>query len=327
MPQLRQNIVTGEWVVIAPERAKRPTDYIVKRAVRTDAAAECNFCIHGSAYLERLPSFETERVYVIPNKYPAFLEDSKRCSSRSAQIENGFYTVRPSTGGHDVVIIKEHAINLPEFTPEVWHDLNTMIQKRVEYFYTTCNVVSVMPIYNHRNEAGASILHPHAQIFASNVVPNTIGHELHGAKQYFEKNGACVFCDLITHERELSKRIVFESETFIAFTFYAARFPFEIWLLPKGHSSRFEGIDGGKLAAFGEAMRQTLGALDQTLDDPPLNYAIHTLPASVESADHYHWHVEITPRLSTYGGFEIGSGMIIDVMSPEDAAKYLKDSN
>lgn len=324
MPQLRQNPITGEWVVIAPERAKRPSDFIAQRFVRTDIKESCVFCVTGTVYeKERLQSFETELVYVVPNKYPAFIEDPEACSPRSVGVESNFYSTRPSTGGHDVVVVKDHATSLTEFDAKTWHDLLHVTRNRVAHFYHSCNVAHVMPIYNHRHEAGASIYHPHSQLFASNIIPNHIAHELHHSERYFEDKGSCIFCDLVHHEREESRRVVYETTSFIAFTFYAARFPFELWVLPKRHMTRFERIDDSLMYELSHFLEKVFTNLGEKLNNPPLNYVIHTLPSTVKDADYYHWHLEITPRLSNYGGYEIGSGVVIDVMSPETAARYL----
>lgn len=322
MPQLRQNIITGEWVVIAPERAKRPTDFVTKRPVRTDDAASCPFCQSRPNGHDR--GNETEHVYVIPNKYPAFVEDASQCSPRSFKTENGFYTTKPSTGGHDVLVIKDHATSLTGFSEAIWTDLFSVTRARVEHFYRSKNVLHAMPIYNHRAEAGASIAHPHAQLFAANVVPNQIARELAQTEEYFSDNGSCAFCDLIVHETREKVRLLYESETFIAFTCYAARFPFETWILPKSHAAKFEDVSAQEIGELAHTMRTTVGLLDAALDDPPLNYFIHTLPSTIEDARHYHWHLEIAPRLTNYGGYELGSGMVIDVMSPELAAQHLK---
>ncbi len=200
-----------------------------------------------------------------------------------------------------------------------------LIRRRVEYFYGVCNVMSAMPIYNYRRPAGASVRHPHAQIFASNVIPNMLIRELHHTERMYEQRGSCPFCDMIEHERTEQIRVLYDQDGFIAFTFYAARFPFEIWVLPTTHQSNFERIDAEQVAQLGTAMQYVIGQLDRTLHDPPLNFFIHTLPSTMHTSAHFHWHVEIAPRVATYGGFEMGSGIVIDVTSPEIAAQALRE--
>jgi len=323
MPELRQNIITGEWVVIAPERAKRPTDYITADTVKVQSKMDCNFCEGKVAYNTRIKKYDSKHIYITTNKYPAFVEIDNACSIKSYKTEDDFYRARPSTGGNDVVVIKDHGLELPKFPKAVWVELLEAFKKRYSYFEKEKCVAYTMPIYNHGREAGASIEHPHAQIFASNIIPNIISREVHHTEKYFEHNGTCAFCDLINHEKKFARRILYENKYFIAFTFYAARFPFEVWILPKHHEGRFEEITNEKIGFLADALIDVFKKLDKTLNDPPLNFFIHNLPNMISETEYYHWHIEIAPRITGYGGFEMGSGTIIDVFSPELAAKFL----
>lgn len=326
MPQLRQNIVTGEWVVIAPERAKRPDDYVTADTVRHQSRSACLFCDGKEPHTSRIKKYDTKHIYLTRNKYPAFLEQLNLISSRSYKVEDGFYRARPAMGGHDVVVIKDHDTCLPQFSETIWQELFWVFKQRyIDYDKTNKNTYT-MAIYNHGSSAGASIEHAHAQIFSSNIVPNIISRELHHAEKYFEHNGNCVFCDIIKHEQEEKIRIVFENKSFIAFTVFAARFPFEIWIYPKKHDSRFENMTSGENKDLSKCLAKVFSLLDKRLNDPPLNFFIHNIPNTVLETEYYHWHIEIAPRLAKYGGFELGSGTIIDVVSPEKAADYLKNN-
>ncbi len=327
MPQLRQNIITGDWVVIAPERAKRPSDFVTRDTVKQQTKEDCPFCTNSPEYKKRLKKFDTKNIWVIPNKYPAFVEIKTKKPILSYKVENDFYRARPSTGGHDVVVIKEHDTDLPHFSKEIWIELLETFDRRYEYFDKLCNVAYTMPIYNHGQAGGASIEHPHAQIFASNIIPNLITKEIHHTEKYFEHNGSCAFCELINHEKKFKKRIIFENKDFVAFTFYAARFPFEIWILPKEHQSRYENEAKRKYHTLADCLMDVFGKLNATLNDPPVNFFVHNLPNTISETDYYHWHIEIAPRVTGYGGYEMGSGNVIDVVTPEDTAKYLRDSS
>lgn len=325
MPQLRQNVVTGEWVVIAPERAKRPSDFVAAETLKPESKLACVFCEQGEAYKKyNLKEFEAKHIYVTPNKFPAFIEDPEHCSPRTYKLEGGFYNARPSTGGHDVLIIKEHDWQLFDFDGKTWEELFLVAKHRYRYWRNDCNTEYTMLIYNQGAKSGASIYHPHAQIFASNIIPNQISREVQGSQRYFENNGACVFCDLLHHEQQEKVRVVAESKEFVAFTFYAARFPFEVWVLPKQHRAHFEDETDVAIKSLADIMQKVTGMFGSTLQKPPLNFFLHDLPTSIRHAEYYHWHLEITPRVTSYGGYELGSGVVIDVMSPEDAAKYLR---
>lgn len=328
MPQLRQNIITGEWVVIAPERAKRPQDFVIPKSVKVADKSKCPFCIGSEGYKanEKVPHEETENIYVLENRYPAFVENEKKSSIRSFYPEKGFYRARPSIGDHEVIVIKDHDKSFLTLEPKVMEELIGVIKNRYVYMKEKEKLISIVPIYNHGAEAGASIEHPHAQIFASGVISNTVGKEMDGAEKYYDINGACVFCDLIKHELQEKVRLVAENEYFVSATFFAARFPFETWIYPKFHESQFEVLTKNQQESYANILCETLKKLNLTLENPPLNMYIHTLPAISEDSASYHWHTEITPRVTNFGGFELGSDIVIDIMSPEEAADYLRSS-
>ncbi len=324
MPQLRQNIITGDWVVIAPERVKRPSEFVSASQPILSAKEHCPFCLEHANYSQnRLKHYETELVYVIANKYPAFVEDQTRCSERSYKVEDDFFLAKPSLGGHDVVIIKDHDRPLPKFDQRTWRDLLVMLKKRYQHFDQLCNNDYTMAIYNEKPAAGASIVHPHAQIFSSNIIPNLISRELTECQRYLELNSRSPFDDLIAHEQKFAKRVIAENEHYIAFVQYAARFPFETWIVPKYQISRFDKISATELAELIPVLSQSMAKINLALNEPALNFYIHSAPNSLEEAEYYRWHLEIAPRLGTFGGYELGSGVIIDVFSPEVAADYL----
>lgn len=326
MPQLRQNIVTGEWVVVAPERSKRPHDFVNDKKDRPSNTDGCPFCTHGPAYQTQLKPYETELTYIIPNKFPAFVSEGEH-EVRSYYPESGFYTAKPAAGNHDVLVIKDHKQRLPEITVPALTDMFLSMKKRYVHYRKDPSIDYVMAIYNHGKVAGASIDHPHAQIFASAIVPDDIRKEMHGSEHYHELNGHCVFCEIITHEQNEKVRVLAETDHFIMFTFFASRFPFEIWILPKEHQSQFENISTKEAADLAEILKTGLSMLDSTLHDPDLNFYLHSLPTTSQDAEYYHWHLEIAPRLSIWAGYELGSGTIIDVVSPEKAAEFLISSN
>jgi len=327
MPQLRQNIITNEWVVIAPERSKRPSDFVHEEAVKASSKENDPFVIGGDHYRHtRLKNFETEHVYVIRNKYPVFIEDPAKDTPRTYRLEDSFYGARPSTGGHDVLVIKNPDTSIYSFTKQEWYELFSMAKKRFIHWKGSGSVEHTMLIYNNGANAGASITHPHAQVFAANIIPNQIVREMAGAEQYFINNGSNVFADLIYHEKKAKERVIAENDEFIAFTFYAARFPFETWVLPKEQCAHFEDETETYIHSLGQLMNDVMTRFGRVLKKPALNFYLHDLPESVKESDYFRWHIEITPRLGTYGGYELGSGVVINTMSPEDAAEYLRRS-
>lgn len=323
MPKLRQNIITGEWVVIAPERAKRPEDFVQAAAVKHREPKErCPFCVNGESWKTRIA--ESKNVYVIPNKYPAFVE-----SETLIKEGDGFYNDMKSVGGHEVIILKDedHDQDLPVLKTEILQDLLGVYQKRIIHHNSNPLIEYGMVIHNYGPEAGASVEHPHSQFFASPIIPNQIQKEINGSFDYFSREKKCVFCEMLNFEKTKKIRMVAENEHFSAFTFFAARFPFEIWILPKKHEPYFE--KNQKIEFLAKIMKVIFSKLDKTLNNPPLNFFVHTAPPKpvaqikTDVDDFFHWHLEIAPRISKFGGYELGSGLIIDIVSPEKAAAFL----
>jgi UDPglucose--hexose-1-phosphate uridylyltransferase len=177
-------------------------------------------------------------------------------------------------------------------------------------------------------EAAASIEHPHSQLFASSIIPSLVEEELKGSQNFYLNKGKCVFCAMIEEEKNQTVRVVAENQDFIAFTFFAARFPFEMWVLPKKHQPNFSEISLTERENLSKIIHDILKKLNSALKFPPFNWWIHSAPVrqgQIEDLNNfYHWHMEIAPRVSKFGGYEMGSGVVIDVVSPELAAQFLK---
>lgn len=322
MPKLRQNVVTGKWVVIAPERAKRPEDFVMASAPKRHLDSKCPFCLTNpeSAYETSIKNAKTEHIYVIPNKFPAFTQDEE-------VIDEGgnFYFSTKAVGGHEVIVLKDHQKEIYEGGWELLDELFKVYQNRYIFYQKDPTIEYAMPIHNLGPEAAASIEHPHSQFFASSIIPNLIEDEMIGSKKFFEDQKKCVFCAMIEEEKKQNVRVIVENEDFLGFTFFAARFPFEMWILPKNHKQSYGEISAGERENFAKITYEMMTMLNKTLRFPPFNWWIHTGPTKKDHVgDYYHWHMEIAPRVSKFGGYEMGSGIVIDVVSPELAAKFLK---
>ena len=321
MPKLRQNPVTGEFVVIAPERAKRPDDYILAKPIPKKKSLEfCNFCKDGEAYNERIEGTGTKNIYVVNNKYPAFVPEE------AITLDAGkIYYSQKSIGDHEVIVFLDHDADLEELSAPQFDELFEVYQKRINFYKKNPCVEYVMPIHNHGAEAGESIEHPHSQLFASCIIPNYIQKELCGAKKFYQEEKKCIFCEINKEEKRNGQRIVAENDEFIAYCAYASRAPFEIWISPKEHLENFEKMQPKTRHKLAEIFRKVMMRLHKSLNDPPLNFFLHDSPASSNNHDgFYHWHLEIMPRLTRFGGYEMGSGVIIDIVSPEKSAEFLR---
>jgi len=180
---------------------------------------------------------------------------------------------------------------------------------------------------NHGARAGTSIRHSHSQIVATPITPMHIRHRIEEAMRYFDDNGHCVYCDMIEKEKKAKKRIVLESENFIVFEPFASRSPFETWVLPKKHASSFNAATPELCRELGFVMRQTLAKIHKSLNNPAYNYMIFSAPCHEQGLEYYHWYIQILPRVTSVAGFELGSGIYINPVIPENAAKFLRETS
>lgn len=150
--------------------------------------------------------------------------------------------------------------------------------------------------------------------------------EVDNAKKYFDEKERCIFCDMIRQEIASEERVILQDDCFIALAPYAPRFPFETWILPREHSSAFENIPTPMYAGLAKLLREFLSRLDSVLARPSYNYVIHTSPLGEENNEHYHWHIEVMPKLTKVAGFEWGTGFYLNPTPPEEAARFLRDA-
>jgi UDPglucose--hexose-1-phosphate uridylyltransferase len=187
-------------------------------------------------------------------------------------------------------------------------------------------LIYILIFKNHGEAAGASLEHTHSQLIALPVVPKRVREELDGAKRYFDFKERCIFCDIVRQELDTGPRVVLETEHYVVVSPYAPRFPFETWVVPKRHYSHFEDIETSSIQNLGWVMRATIRKIDKVLERPPYNLMIHSAPIQEGAMTHYHWHIEIIPKLTKVAGFEWGTGFYINPTPPETAAKFLRDA-
>jgi UDPglucose--hexose-1-phosphate uridylyltransferase len=179
---------------------------------------------------------------------------------------------------------------------------------------------------NHGEAAGASLEHTHSQLIALPVVPKRAQEELDGSRRYYEFKERCVYCDIIRQEIESEVRLVLETEQIIALEPYAPRFPFETWILPRQHESHFEDANTSLIDSLAWVTRALLRKVDKVLEKPAYNIALHSAPVQEGPMAHFHWHLELIPKLTKVAGFEWGSGFYINPTPPEESAKFLRDA-
>jgi len=179
---------------------------------------------------------------------------------------------------------------------------------------------------NFGRAAGASLEHSHSQLIALPIVPQIIQEELDGCIRYFDYKERCVFCDIIRQERSQNTRLVDENDDFVTICPFAPRSPFEMWVMPKRHQSRFISMDDSQLYQLARLFSSTMKKLENILPNVPYNFMLHTAPLRDSHLEHYHWHIEIMPKVNTVAGFEWGTGFHINTVPPEEAASILRGS-
>jgi UDPglucose--hexose-1-phosphate uridylyltransferase len=336
--ELRKDYILDRWAIMAVERAKRPTDFHTER-VDVQVQKECPFCPDNEAmtppatlvYLQKDGEILKDRdtngsrqkgwlVRCFPNLYPAL-----RATVQEAASPDKFLLRRGAFGFHEIVVESPNHREHPGIARldqlRLAFDAQLDLLKR---FYCDKRVKYVQIFRNHGREAGASLSHTHTQIMALPLVPRLIMDEVKSAEHYFKDRGRCAFCKIIEEEKE-GPRLIFESASFFAFAPWASIHPFEFWILPKRHESSLLEIHDSEKKDFVKTLRVSLGALRKLLHDPPYNYGFHIAPNSSEEDKGYHWHLEVYPKLATWAGFELSSGMYINTASPEMVAETLQE--
>jgi UDPglucose--hexose-1-phosphate uridylyltransferase len=324
--ELRQDLVTGDWVVIATGRAKRPEEFSAhkREEVKEDPDKPCFFCYpKETGQVEDVLIYQNEEsdwsLRVFPNKYPAF---SRGKSTR--HFEEGPYFGMDGTGYHEVIVTRDHRTQIAQMDVLRVAEVIDAYQDRYIDLMSKKSVNYIEIFHNHGKEAGASIAHPHSQLMAIPVISPYVRSELEGAENYYKVNKKCVYCTMIEWELEHKKRIIFENSDFLVFSPYASRASFEVWVIPRKHKPYFERTSSSEKNRLAEALRIALGKIYEALKDPAYNFYIHTSPCDGKDYSHFHWHIEILPRTSVWAGFELSTGIEISTIQPEVAAEYLR---
>ena len=322
--ELRFDLVSKDWVVIATGRGRRPETFAEQKRVKEEALVkDCPFCD-----LKKLPEilleYQDEKgewlVAVIPNKFPAF----SPAESLRERAE-GPYSIMDGVGFHEVIITRDHQKTLAEMPVEKVRRVIDAYQERYLALADKKFVNYISIFHNHGREAGASIVHPHSQLIAIPLTDPDLQSSLNGSRLFFENQGECVHCRMLEWDREDGRRIIFENKGFTVLVPFASRVAFETRIYPKEHHAYFEKISDLEKNQFAEALRIALQKILKGLNNPAYNFFIHSAPCDGEDHAHYHWHLEILPKTSTWAGFELGTGIEISTVEPEKAAEYLRN--
>jgi len=327
MPQLRQNPITKDWVIIATERARRPHEFAKKaedRPTLPSYSERCPFC-PGNEQMTPPETMRLERdgqwqIRVVPNKFSAL--------SREGEIDRqakGLQRTANGIGYHEVVVeTPDHGRNLALLSED---DVERVVQSyKARYIEIAKDprVLHVTIFKNHGKDAGTSLEHPHSQIIATPVIPPNVRGRMEEALRFYDENGYCLFCQVMQEEMEDGTRIVHQTPHFVCLVPYASLSPFAAWVFPRRHMASFSEIQPEEMRDLAGALRVVLGKLYYGLGDPDYNFIIRTSPCENRYSRHYHWYLSLIPRLTKVAGFELGSGMYINVTLPEANAEFLR---
>jgi len=326
LPELRKDPVTGRWVIIATDPARRISDFTRTR-VEASSNGGCPFCAgHEDKTPPEILSYRDNcnrwNLRVIPNKFPAL-----RVEGMLDRTGEGLYDRMSGVGAHEIIVESpEHKVSLAQLPEKRIEDLFWAFRDRIVDLKRDTRLRYVLLFKNHGEAAGASLEHSHSQLIALPVVPIQVQEEIDGGRRYYAFKERCVFCDMVRQEASSGARVILETDELLVMAPYASRFPFETWIVPRAHSSHFETAHSSLIQSLAWAMRATIRKIERVLENPPYNFLIHTAPIQDGPLDHYHWHLEIIPRLTRVAGFEWGAGFYINPTPPEESAQFLRDA-
>jgi UDPglucose--hexose-1-phosphate uridylyltransferase len=329
MPEMRQNFITKEWVIIATERAKRPEDMVSHRPLKELAhfVPTCPFCPGNEALtppevLRVKGDTETLwRARVVPNKFAALSRDLEptRSIKRSRRSILGF-------GVHDVIVeTPDHAQLMSLMDDSQVADILRIYKARYDELSRDPRIAHVTIFKNHGVDAGTSLEHTHSQLIATPVISHQVRERMQQALAHYDEYGDCMICQMVEEELSANVRVVLMTKHFVALELYASPTPFCTHIYPRRHMASFGDLHETELQDLAMVLKSVLGKLHVGLENPDFNYTIRTAPAECVGVKYFHWYVSVIPRLTRVAGFELGSGMFINTVLPEAAAEFLRN--
>lgn len=324
--ELRKDAVSGDWIVMAPNRRRRPHKFFKKKPKRKKAPKKgCPFedpqkSGNSPPYIIK-PNKKNWFVQIFENKYPALSHPG----SCARIFKRGPYLNVSGVGHQDLVLTRPHDRNFPHLKTSEANLVFEAFKERYLMLSSDPCLAYISIFHNWGPTAGASVYHPHYQIMALPIVPPDVNHSLAGSLNYFKKYKKCVHCSMLRWEQKEGRRIIYENKGSVVFAPYVSRSPFEIRIFPKRHLPFFEDTPRRELQWMAESLRWSLLAVERRLNDPDYNFFIHTSPVlNKKKYKYYHWHIEILPKISVPAGFELGTGIDINVVDPNEAALILQ---
>lgn len=333
MSELRQNLLNGNWTLIAPERNGKPAalDYpVVASMDLPEYDPQCPFCPGNEEKFpleildETLDGQGNWITRTIDNKYKLF-GNFKECPNKPEPYKkHGIFSFHEACGSHFLVIeSRKHNKVMGLMDEAEIHNTLTSYQRVARQFRENPNNHITIIFKNQGPRAGASQPHSHSQIVGSRIVPPWIRNAMFAQDNYFNDNGVCPLCAMVSYELEANSRVILNTRHTVVLSPYAASAPYELWIIPKHHTACYENIHAEGIADITRSMKKILGAYISKLNNPDFNYFVHTAPHTMEKVPHYHTYIQILPRLDIPGGFETGTQIPVNTILPEDVPPLL----
>jgi len=321
MSELRKNPLTGEWVLLAENRQNRPYDFLRSTQAKAKNNTDCPFCGgNEERTTEAIFQNGTEEdwtIRVFPNMFPAV-------SKRKEELKlEGFYEQKCGVGRHEVLVdTPKHFQTMDTFSKEHLKEVLVVLSYRLQEIRNDEKIEYVQIFKNCGADAGMSLQHSHWQVVGLPVISRRERTYGENARAYRNKTGRCIFCDMIAHEKLVKKRIVAENDAFIAFTPFASKFSYELWIGAKRHFPSFGDLTEEMLTDLTEILWQCIRKVAVIRRD--ISYNICFMDAPKDGEKDFHWHLQILPRIGGFAGFEYSTETYINSVSPEKAAKYYR---
>jgi UDPglucose--hexose-1-phosphate uridylyltransferase len=319
--QLRLDPLTGRWVVVSVERARRPAAFLPRTpSVHPAENRPCPFCPGNEeetpSALETYGPNGSWEVRVVPNLFPAFEGSQPFVVDHRGPV----FTQATAGGIHEVLVLSpHHDAHWDQLSEKQVGLVMTAIRDRVQNHASVPGLRYSQAIVNSGWEAGASLEHPHGQLLGISFVPRDIAEEQAGFARFA---GNCLLCTTVDAEEATGFRVVYSNEHVLVVCPFWSGGAFEMLLVPRNHSPHLHRSSDEDLAAVGQALRVVLGQLRGAVGGVAYNLVFHSAP--YRAPEPYHWHVHIWPKLTTQAGFEMGTGVLINVVGAEQAAEELR---
>lgn len=325
MSELRYNPLAGRWVAVATTRRSRPAGFVSRQLpVEPGPARPCPFCPGNEE--ETPPALETYgphgawSVRIVHNLYPAFAGVGPLTVEEDG---HGLFRRAAATGSHEVVVFSpDHQASWADLTDRQAGLVMAALRDRFEEHAALSGVAYTQAIVNHGREAGASIEHPHGQLLAIPFVPGELVDELDCFAAFGERS---LLAATLEAETEAGgERIVAADDRVVVLCPYWAGSPYEMLVVPRAPVAHLDRAAPADLAAAGRLLRDALARLRRLVGDVAYNLVFHSAPH--DSRTPFHWHIHVVPQITTVAGFEMGTGVRINVVAAEQAARELRQA-